>query len=320
MSPFLTVFGRLKPGFSLAQANAEMRVIHRQYAFAHPTMLDAKPKTPVEVTAMKDDMVADVSSMLWMLFGAVGFVLLVACANVASLLLVRATSRSREMAVRAALGAARIRLVGQLLAESVLWSLSGGVLGVLLAAWSLRAIPLITAFDLPRAGEIHLDWLVIGFAAALSLATGALFGLAPSLAASRPDLIRTLRAGGESANQGVPRGILSSLNVRGLLLVGQVALSIVLLIGAMLLIKSVWRLRGVDVGFNPAHLLTMQVSLPRCAMTRPKKERRSFGNSSGSLDRRRRSQRRDGYIPSHDRLFGNPVQDAGKPPLKLMNA
>lgn len=317
MSPFLTVFGRLKPGFSLAQANAEMRVIHRQYAIAHPTMLDAKPKTPVEVTPMKDDMVADVSSMLWMLFGAVGFVLLVACANVASLLLVRATSRSREMAVRAALGAARTRLVGQLLAESVLLSLSGGVLGVLLAAWSLRAIPLITAFDLPRAGEIHLDWLVIGFAAALSLVTGALFGLAPSLAASRPDLIRTLRAGGE-ANQGVPRGILSSLNVRALLLVGQVALSIVLLIGAMLLIKSVWRLRGVDVGFDPAHLLTMQVSPPPVRYDVAQKRTSFFQElirQLGSLPGVRSASAATS-LPMTD-YSGTPVQDAGKPLLKL---
>ena len=118
--------------------------------------------------------------MLWMLFGAVGFVLLIACANVASLLLARATGRAREFALRSALGAARMRLIGQLLVESVLLSICGGVLGVLLATWILRAIPLITSFDLPRAGEIHLDWMVLGFAAALSVATGVLFGLAPS--------------------------------------------------------------------------------------------------------------------------------------------
>ena len=155
LSPFLTVFGRLKPGVTLEQANAEMKIIRRQYAMAHPAMLDAKPKTPVEVTAMKDDLVADVRSMLWMLFGAAGFVLLIACANVASLLLARATNRSREFAVRSAFGAARGRLIGQLLAESVLLSLVGGVLGVPLAAWILRAIPHITAFDLPRAAKFR---------------------------------------------------------------------------------------------------------------------------------------------------------------------
>jgi putative ABC transport system permease protein len=318
LSPFLTIFGRLKPGVSLAQANAELKVIRRQYAMGHPTMLDAKPKTPVEVTAMKDDLVAKVRSMLWMLFGAVGFVLLIACANVASLLLARAASRSREMAVRLALGAARSRLIGQLLAESVLLSLTGGILGVLLAAWSLRAVRLITSLDLPRAAEIHLDWMVLGFAAALSVATGALFGLAPSLAASRPDLIGVLRASGEAGNQQVPRGILTGLSVRGLLLVGQVALSIVLLIGAALLIESVSRLRGVDVGFNPAHLLTMQLSLPPLRYDTAQKRVSFFQEivrQVGSLPGIRGATAASslpmiGYA-------GTPVQDAGKPLLKL---
>ena len=140
LSPFLTVFGRLKPGVTIEQANAEMKVIRQQYALAHPTMLDAKPR-PVEVTAMKDDLVANVRSTLWMLFGAVGLVLLIACANVAGLLMARASARTREFAVRSALGAARSRLIRQLLAESVLLSVAGGVLGLLLAAWSLRGIP-----------------------------------------------------------------------------------------------------------------------------------------------------------------------------------
>ena len=318
LSPFLTVFGRLKPGVSLAQANAEMKVVRRQYAMAHPAMLDAKPKTPVEVLAMKDELVAGVRSMLWMLFGAVGFVLLIACANVASLLLARATSRAREIAVRSALGAARPRLVGQLLSESLLMALSGGILGVLLAAWSLRAIPLIASFDLPRAGEIHLDWMVLGFAAALSLATGVLFGLAPSLAASRPDLIRVLRASGEGADPGVARGILAGLNVRGLLLVGQVALSIVLLIGAALLIESVSRLRGVDVGFNPSNLLTMQLSLPPLRYDTNQKITaffqalvRQVASSPGV-----RGATAASSLPMAG-YAGTPVQDAGKPLLKL---
>jgi predicted permease len=318
LSPFLTIFGRLKPGVSLTQANAELKVIHRQYAMGHPTMLDAKPKMPVEVTAMKDDLVANVRSMLWMLFGAVGFVLLIACANVASLLLARASSRSREMAVRSALGAARMRLIGQLLAESILLSLSGGILGVLLAAWSLRAIPLITSLDLPRTGEIHMDWMVLGFAAALSLTTGALFGLAPSLAASRPDLIGVLRASGEAANQGAPRGSLTGLNVRGLLLVGQVALSIVLLIGAVLLIESVSRLRGVEVGFNPAHLLTMQLSLPPVRYDTTRKRSSFFQELVRQVESSPgiRGATVATSLPMVG-YAGTPVQDAGKPLLKL---
>jgi predicted permease len=318
LSPFLTVFGRLKPGVTLAEANAELQVLRRRYAMAHPAMLDAKAKTPVEVTPMKDELVADVRSMLWMLFGAVGFVLLIACANVASLLLARATSRSREMAIRAALGAARTRLIAQLLAESVVLSVVGGALGVLLAGWCLRAIPSITAFDLPRAAEIHLDGTVLGFAAVLSLATGTLFGLAPALAASRPDLMRVLRSPGEVSNAGVHRGILAGLNVRGLLLVGQVALSIVLLIGAALLIESVSRLRAVDVGFSPAHLLTMQVSLPPVRYDTAQKKvtffrdlTRNVGSSPGMQSvAAAMSLPMIGYA-------GTPVQDAAKPLLKL---
>jgi putative ABC transport system permease protein len=318
LSPFLTIFGRLKPGLSLAQANAEMAVIHRQYGLAHPAMLDARQKSAAEVSPMKDQLVARVRSMLWMLFGAVGFVLLIACGNMASLLLARASSRAREFAVRSALGAARTRLIGQLLAESVLLSSAGGVLGVLFASWSLRAIPTMTAFDLPRAGEIHLDWMVLAFAAALSLGTGVLFGLAPSLGASQPDLIRVLRGSGEAANKGAPRRFLAGFNSRGLLVVGQVALSVVLLIGAALLMESVARLRGVDVGFNPANLLTMRVSLPPSRYDTDQQKASFFqelvhrvGSSPGVRDATAAM-----FLPMTG-FVGSPVQDAGKPPLKL---
>jgi putative ABC transport system permease protein len=318
LSPFLTIFGRLRAGVSLEQANAEMRVIQRQYAMAHPAMLDAKGKARGEMTAMKDELVADVRFKLWMLLGAVGFVLLIACANVAGLLLARATSRAPEFAVRAALGAGRARLMGQLLAESVPLSLAGGMLGVLLATWSLRAIPVMTSFELPRAGEIHLDWVVLGFAAALSVATGVLFGLAPSLSASRPDLIRVLRASGEAANQRVTRGILPGLNVRALLLVGQVALAIVLVIGAALLIESVNRLRGVDVGFNPSNLLTMRVSLPLARYDTDQKRASFFRElvQQAELLPGIRGVTAALYLPMMG-FAGTPVQDAGKPTLPL---
>ena len=318
LSPFLTLFGRLKPGVSIEQANAEMAVVHRQYAMAHPAMLDAKPKSPMEVTPMKEQLVAGVRTMLWMLFGAVSFVLLIACANVASLLLARATARSREFAVRGALGAARGRLVGQLLAESILLSSIGGVIGVLIAAWCLRAIPTMTAFDLPRAGEIHLDWMVMGFAAVVSTGTGVLFGLAPSLSASQPDLIGVLRGSGEAASQGAPRRILVRINGRGLLVVGQIALSMVLLIGAALLIESVMRLRTVDLGFNPANLLTIRISLPISRYDTDEKKARFFqelihqvGATPGV-----RSATAAMFLPMTG-YIGSPVQDAGKPPLRL---
>ncbi len=318
LSPFLTLFGRLKPGVSLEQANAEAKVIHRQYAVAHPAMLDAKPRRPDKVREMQDALVTDVRSMLWMLLGAVGFVLLIACANVASLLLAQATSRSREIALRSALGAARIRLIGQLVGESVVLSVSGGILGVLLAAWSLRAIPRMTAFALPRAQEIHLDGMVLGFAVALSIATGVLFGLAPALGASRPDLIRVLRASGEAGNQSARAGLPGRLNVRGLLLVGQVALSIVLLIGTALLIESVSRLRGVAVGFNPANLLTASVSLAPSRYDTNQKKALFFqelvlrlGSTPGI-----RSATASMFLPMMG-YAGTPVQDAAKPLVKL---
>jgi len=318
LSPFLTLFGHLKTDVTLEQANAEAQVIHHQYASLHPTMLDAKPKGPEKVTAMKDTLVVDVRSMLYMLLGAVAFVLLIACANVAGLLLARATSRSRETAVRAALGATRMRLIGQLIVESVVLSLSGGILGVLLAAWSLRAIPSITAFRLPRAQEIHLDWMVLGFAAAISIATGVLFGLAPALGASRPDLVGALRMSGAAANRGVSRGILAGLNVRGLLLVVQVSLSIVLLIGTALLIESVSRLRGVTLGFNPSNVLTASISLATSHYETDGKKALFFeqlvkraGSSPGV-----RSAAAALSLPMMA-FPGTPVQDAAKPLLKL---
>jgi predicted permease len=317
LSPYLTVLGRLKPGVSIEQANAEMKVVRRQYALAHPAMLDGKPR-PVEVTAMKDELVSNVRSSLLMLFGAVGLVLLIACANVASLLLARASSRSREFAVRSALGAARTRLIRQLLAESLLLSFAGGVFGVLLATAVLRSIPSITAFALPRAAEIHLDWIVLGFTAALSIATGITFGLAPSLDASRPDLIATLRASGELGNKGVPKRILATLNVRSLLVVGQIALSIVLLIGAALLVESIVHLRHVDVGFNPANLLTMSISLPPLRYDTDEKRAAFYAALIERTDALPgvRSGAAAWYVPMMGSA-GTPVQDATQPLRKL---
>jgi len=318
LSPFLTVFGRLKPGRSVEQASAEMAVIQHQYAADHPAMLDAKLKSPVRVKPLKAELVANVRAVLWMVFGAVGFVLLIACANVASLLLARASSRSREFAVRSALGASRTRLIGQLLAESVLLSCAGGGLGLLLAAWTLRAIPSMTAFYLPRTGEIHLNWTVLGFAAALSILTGLLFGLTPSLGASRPDLIGVLRARGEAVNIRMPGTGRIGFTARGLLVIGQIALSIVLLIGAALLIESVAHLRGVNLGFNPANLLTMRISLPPLRYNTDQKKAAFFEqllqrvaslpgirSATGAM-----------FLPMAG-YAGTPVQDAGKPPLRL---
>jgi len=318
LTPFLSVFGRLKPGATLAQADAEMRVIHHEYATAHSGMLDAKPRTPEEVTPMKDALVRDVRSMLWMLFGAVGLVLFIACANVAGLLLARAASRSQEFAVRAALGAGRSRLIGQMLVESVLLALSSGILGVMLAVFGVRALTGLTSFDLPRAAEVHLDWTVLAFAVALSIATGVLFGLAPSLGASRTDLMSVLRARGEGAGSGGSRTILPHLNLRGLLSIGQVAFSMVLLIGVALLMESIAHLRGLEPGFNPGHLLTMSVSLPTSRYDTPVKQDLFFRELLRQIDSVPgvRDVTVSWTLPM-GLYAGIPIQDASKPPLKL---
>ncbi len=268
----LVGLARLKPGVSLEQARAELEVLNRQSASAHPRpgTADADPSANMRVIPLKDRLVANVRLILWMLFGTVGFVLLIACANVASLLLARATSRSREFAVRAALGAARPRLIGQLLAESLLLAVTGGALGVFLAKWGLSAVTNLIALNsnyyapiLPRAGEISLDGTVLAFTLALSIATGVLFGLVPSLGASRQDLAAVLRSSGAAVHSSSSKRIMPWLRPRVLLVVGQVALSIVLLIGATLLMESLVRLYRVDPGFQPANLLTMHISLPQ---------------------------------------------------------
>ena len=316
MSPFLTLFGRMKPDITLAQANAEAKVIQHQYAVAHPAMFDAKPKSPEQITPMKDGLVSNIRAMLYMLMGTVAFVLLIACANVAGLLLARATARSREIALRSALGAARLRLIGQFLIESVVLSLSGGLLGVLLAFWCIRGIPALHAFELPRAQEIHLDGLVLVFAAAVSILTGLLFGIAPALHASRTDLAQMLRMSGASAaGHQAPS---SGPSMRGLLLVAQVSLSVVLLVGTALLLQSVSHLRGVSIGFNPANVLTASVSLPTARYdTIPK--RALFWEQL--LQRIRatpgvRSAAASMFLPMMG-YAGSPVQDAAKPLLKL---
>jgi putative ABC transport system permease protein len=269
LSPTLGMFGRLKPGVDIHQAEAELATLKRQYAVAHPGMLDAKLDQPESLQRLKEKVVSDVRPKLWLLMGAVSLVLLIVCANIGSLLLARATSRSHEFAVRAAIGAGRSRLIKQLLAESLLLASIGGALGVTLAVLSLNAIRSITFVDLPRAGEIHMDGNVLGFAIALTILTGVLFGLVPSLIASRPNLSDVLKGSGEITSAVRSKPIYSRKEKRsswfaprGILVVGQVALSVVLLIGASLLIESLAHLYRVDPGFEPAHVLTMHISLP----------------------------------------------------------
>jgi putative ABC transport system permease protein len=259
LSPTLVVFGRLKNEVSLKQANAELSVLQDQYAAAHPEMLDAKPDSPRVVIPLREDLVSDVRPKLWILFGAVGFVLLIVCANVASLLLARATTRAREFAVRSAIGAGRGRIIGQLLVESLLLASLGGLLGMAFAAGILRGIRALAFIDLPRSGEIQIDAVVLAFGAALTLMTGVVFGLLPSIVASNPNLAGVLRGSGEGLGVGGSKRP-ARVGSRGILVVSQVALSIILLIGATLLIESLARVYRVDPGFQAAGLLTMKIA------------------------------------------------------------
>ena len=317
LSPYLALYGRIKDGATIAQANAEVLVIHRQYASRYPTMLDAKIKSPAELRPMREQLVSNVREMLWMLFGALGFVLLITCANVASLLLARGNFRAREFAIRAALGASRKRLAWQLLVESVFLSVIGGLAGLLIAAWSLRGISRLTPRDLPRAGDVHMDITVVLFAAGLSVLTGVLFGLGPSLAGAKTDLMRVLRGRDETDESG-PRGKVGVFGGRGLLVTAQIALSVVLLVGSALLLKSVANLRDVDMGFNPSHLLIVRFSLPQARYDRNSKRASFFHdlvtrvNSSPGVQSAAAAM----FLPLTG-FIGSPIQDASKPILKL---
>lgn len=266
--PLLNGVASMKPGVMLEQARAEMKVFHSSYTRAHPALL-MENNGAIKVEWFKDRLVANVRSMLWMLLGAVTFVLLIACANVASLLLARALARSHELAVRAALGAGRGRLIGQLLVESLLLSVAGGCGGILVAQWTLsgmlamgslnRGSGSATALFLPGSDHIRLDAAVLGFTFLISLITGTLFGLLPALQASRPDVADVLRERGMGkASRG---GATLGLSVRSILVVAQTALSVMLLIGATLLLQSIARLQAVDPGFRTTHVLSMRIAL-----------------------------------------------------------
>ena len=315
ISPILTVFGRLKPQVDLAQANAELSVLTRAYATAHPAMLDAKRKTPDTMQPIKTVLTSDVQSKLWMLFGAVGFVLLIVCANIGSLLLARASSRSKEFAVRAAIGAGRARIVRQLLVESMLLAFCGGVLGTGLAAAGLRLMRGMTFVDLPRVNEIRMDAAVLGFALLISLAAGLIFGLMPSFIASRPDLARVLRGSGEDASSSKSARLFGP---RGLLVVGQVALSVVLLIGASLLIESLAHLNQVDPGFQSSGILTMKISLPGARYNTGEKSAAFFQELVRNIDAQPgvRSSAIAWTLPMTG-WAGTPVQLASEPVRKL---
>ena len=252
---FLSAIGQLKPGATLEQARSEMSAIAGQLAQEYP---DANAGWNVKLLPLQEFIVRSVETALLVLLGAVAFVLLIACANVANLLLARAAGREKEIAIRTALGAGRARIVRQLLTESALLALAGGVAGLLLAKWGTDLLLKLAPQNLPRMSNVSLDGRALAFTAAVTLLTGLIFGLVPALQASKPNLTETIKdAGGRGSTEGGRRQF-----IRGSLVVLEMASALLLLVGAGLLIKSFWRLQRVDPGFNPNNALTASVSLP----------------------------------------------------------
>ena len=252
--PGLFGIARLKKGVSIEQAEADFAVICKRLESQYPA---SNSGAAVKFTRLLETTVGEYRATLWLLFGAVGFVLLIACANLANLLLARAAGRRQEIAVRAALGASRGRIVRQLLSESVLLSVIGGGVGLFIAIWGVDAIATLAPKGIPRFEQAHLDVPVLAFAAVLSLGTGFFFGLLPAWKLSTVDLNSVLQEMGRGKTQSLGRQ-----RSQALLVVGQVALACVLLTGAGLLLKSFAALQAVRLGFEPAHLLTMRLKLP----------------------------------------------------------
>ena len=257
---YLRVVARLKPGVTVQQAQGELAGIAKQLEQALPKY---NTGWSVNVVSMHEQVVGEIRPILIVLFAAVAFVLLIACANVANLLLSRAASRQKELALRAALGAGRIRLVRQMLTESVLLALMGGLLGVLLAFWGIQFLIGFGPDNIPRLSEVTLDLRVLGFTFGISLLTGVLFGLIPAVQASRPDLNDALKEGSRGSTGGRGR------TFRNVFVVAEVSLALVLLIGAGLMIRSFMRLQAVETGFNPESVLTMRLQLPRKKYAEP---------------------------------------------------
>jgi putative ABC transport system permease protein len=251
---YMNVIARLKPGVTAEQAQSEMTTISARLEQQYP---DKNLHRSTRVESTLEGLVSDIRPALLILLAAVGCVLLIACANVANLLLARAMTRHKEMAIRAALGASRIRVVRQLLTESVLLSLAGGALGLVLAVWWSDLLVALGKENIPRALHIGLDWRVLAFTGAVSVLTGLVFGLVPAIHSSKTELTESLKEGTRGSGEGARRN-----RVRGLLVVSELAIAVVLLVGAGLLIQSLWRLQNVSPGFESENLLTFVVGIP----------------------------------------------------------
>lgn len=255
---WLYMLARRAPGVSASQAQAAMKIIAKRLQQQYPDNFPAKTGWDMSAVPLLDEVVGDTRSALLVLLAAVAFVLLIACANVANLMLARASARYREIAVRTALGAGRLRIIRQLLTECVLLSLIGGGLGLLLAMWGVELLRMLGPQNLPRMGNVQVDATVLLFTLGASVMAGILFGLVPAFQVSRSDLHESLKEGGRGgATAGVQRQ-----RVRGLLVISEVALALVLLVGAGLMIRSFVLLGGVHPGFDAKNVLTMEMVLP----------------------------------------------------------
>lgn len=257
----LRAIARLKPGVTIEQARTEANVIAQRLEQEHPL---TNKNRGAYVTSITDEIIGGIRPTLLMIFGAVIFVLLVACANVANLLLARSTARYKEITIRSAIGAARNQLIRQLLTESLVLALLGGALGLLFAIWGTGLFESVGSKINPMFHDIHVDMRCLGFTFVISIITGLVFGLAPALQISRPNLAESLKEGGRGSGPSASRN-----RLRSGLVVSEIALTLVLLVCAGLLVRTVMRLRNVDTGFNPQNILAMNIGLPRVKYPKP---------------------------------------------------
>jgi len=299
---------RLKPGVTRDRAQTRMAVIARRLETDYPRF---NTNWTVNVELLRDSLVSEVRTSMLVLLGAVGLLLAVACANVANLLLARYTSRRREMAVRVAIGAGRGRVVRQLITESVVLGLAGGVLGVVLARWAVLGLLALAPVDLSRNIAVAVDYRIVLFAVGVPMLTGILFGLAPSFVASRAGLMQGLREDSRGSVGGAGR-------LRAGLVAAEVALSVILLAGAGLLFRSLVGLQGVDPGLNPAHLLTFRVQIPEARYSEPLPRTQFFTRALEQVGRLPgvESSSAVSYLPFNGGAAGTDLAIAGRPPAK----